>query len=234
MVLIWPLCFRVQSARPMRALLFGLFVLPVSPGLLAQELHVQLVDDDGQALSGAVVEVLVPTALQAQYRQPRTVSVDQVDKEFVPHVTAIVAGSEVRFPNSDDILHHVYSFSPAREFNIPLYGRGENVDYLEPFPEPGVVEIGCNIHDWMLAYIYVGETGLLAITDASGSATLGDLPAGEFQVKIWHSRLDAEQNMRIETVRLSVDTSSELSLQLGLQRDRRLRRAPSATRTRYR
>lgn len=231
------LCGRNKHARSGRlvsALLLLPLLLPVSALLPAQELQVDLVDGDGQALPGAVIELLLPSAQQAQYRQPGAVSVDQVDKEFVPHVTAIVAGSEVRFPNSDDILHHVYSFSPAREFNIPLYGRGENVDYFEPFPEPGVVEIGCNIHDWMLGYIYVGETSLLAITDASGSARLASLPVGEFQVRIWHGQLDAEQNMLLETVRLNAGETSKLSLKLDLQRDRRLRRAPSASRTRYR
>ncbi|GAB5498882.1 MAG: hypothetical protein PsegKO_11930 [Pseudohongiellaceae bacterium] len=208
--------------------------LLVCNALAAQELRVSLADSEGNALSEAVIELVLPEAQREIFRQPKEASVDQVDKEFIPRVTYIVAGSEVRFPNSDDILHHVYSFSPARTFNIPLYGRDENINYSEPFPNAGVVEIGCNIHDWMLAYIYVGETSLMAMTDAGGSAVLRDLPAGEFQLKIWHSQLDADQNMLNETVQLQDGEISELSLQVELQRDRRLRRAPSANRTRYR
>lgn len=193
-----------------------------------------LADTDGNPLSEAVIELVLPASQQENFHEPGAVSVDQIDKEFVPRVTTIVAGSEVSFPNSDDILHHVYSFSPARTFNIPLYGSDENLNYFEPFPRPGVVEIGCNIHDWMLAYIYVGATNLMAMTDGTGSAVLRNLPEGEYQVKIWHSQLDAEQNMRSETVQLSAGEVSEISLQVELQRDRRLRRAPSASRSRYR
>ena len=68
-----------------------------------------LTDSDGNPLSEAVIELLIPESQQEQYRDTEEASVDQVNKEFIPRVTTVVAGSEVRFPNSDDILHHVYS-----------------------------------------------------------------------------------------------------------------------------
>ncbi len=138
------------------------------------------------------------------------------------------------FPNSDDILHHVYSFSAANTFNIPLYGQGENNDYFEVFPETGIVEIGCNIHDWMLAYIYVGETSLMAVSDEYGMAGLQNLPAGSYQLRVWHDRLASDGNVLLQDVTLTEGASAELQLSLELQRDRRLRRAPSANRSRYR
>lgn len=199
----------------------------------AQDLEVILADDEGNALSGAVIELLLPDGLRSDYRVTDTHTIDQVDKEFVPHVTTIVAGSEINFPNSDSILHHVYSFSPARTFNIPLYGRGENHDFFESFPEPGVVEVGCNIHDWMLAYIYVGESQLMAISGEEGRAVLANLPAGTHQLRIWHSRLAQPDNMMLREVTLTQGGSITLDLQVSLQRDRRIRRAPSATGTRY-
>lgn len=200
----------------------------------AQSLEVMLSDDDGEPISDAVIELLLPQELAAQYQAPAEHFIDQLDKEFVPHVTTVVAGGEIGFPNSDAILHHVYSFSAPRTFNIPLYGRGENDDYRETFPESGVVEIGCNIHDWMLAYIYVGESQLMAISGAEGNAVLDDLPSGDFQLQIWHARLDEPANVMVRDVSLAEGERATIELQVSLQRDRRIRRAPSANRNRYR
>ena len=85
----------------------------------------------------------------------------------MPTVSVISAGNAVSFPNSDDILHHVYSFSPAKTFNIPLYGRGSNSDYREEFVTAGAVEIGCNIHDWMLGYIVVVDSTVFTLPKQS-------------------------------------------------------------------
>jgi len=200
----------------------------------AQSLEVILTDSAGAVVSDAVIELLLPETQRETFAETGQYAIDQVDKEFVPSITAVVAGSEVSFPNSDAILHHVYSFSPAQTFNIPLYGRGENRDYFQSFTQPGVVEIGCNIHDWMLAYIYVGESQLMATTNAEGVATLPDLPAGEFQLQVWHSQLDAPNNIMLTDVSLVEGESTSVQLALSLQRDRRIRRAPSANRTRYR
>ena len=199
----------------------------------AQSLELVITDSEGNGLSEAVIEILLPEELLANYQTQEMHTVDQVDKEFVPHVTTVVAGSEINFPNSDSILHHVYSFSPARTFNIPLYGRGENHDFFESFPTPGVVEIGCNIHDWMLAYIYVSESNLVAISGPEGRAVIDQLPEGQFRLKIWHSRLAQPDNFLVREVTLEQGETLMLEVQVALQRDRRIRRAPSASGTRY-
>ena len=218
-------------------LLIAGLVLPVlvwpSP-VAAQSLEVVLSDGDGEPVADAVIELLLPADLRAQFQAPAERIIDQIDKEFVPHVTTIVAGGEIGFPNSDAILHHVYSFSSPRTFNIPLYGRGENDGYRETFPDSGVVEIGCNIHDWMLAYIYIGESQLTAISTASGRAVLADPPAGDFQLKIWHAQLDEPGNVMVRDISLIEGESTTIEVQFSLQRDRRIRRAPSANRNRYR
>jgi len=138
---------------------------------------VQFVDGDGQALESVIVELVLLDSIVHECQQPNEIAVDQVDGEFVPTVSVISAGNAVSFPNSNDILHHVYSFSPAKTFNIPLYGRGSNTDYREEFVTAGAVEIGCNIHDWMLAYIYVAETELTAL-HRSAIYPLGNLIYG--------------------------------------------------------
>lgn len=185
-------------------------------------------------MTDAVIEILLPDDLKGQYQNSSSSVIDQRDKEFVPTVSTATVGSQVNFPNSDDILHHVYSFSSAKTFNIPLYGQGENDNYFETFPEAGVIEIGCNIHDWMLAYLYVAETNLHAISDATGVASLDNLPAGEYELRIWHPRVASSNAELLQTVSLTPGTITELSLSLELQRDRRVRRAPSSNGRRYR
>ena len=214
------------------------FLVLITAGFLtqasiAQSISVQFVDGDGQALESAIAELVLPDTMVQEYQQPKEIAVDQVDGEFVPTVSVISAGNAVSFPNSDDILHHVYSFSPAKTFNIPLYGRGSNSDYREEFVTAGAVEIGCNIHDWMLAYIYVAETELHAVSGADGIAQISNVPSGKFNLRVWHSRISAEQLEILLPVDTSDGAAIEMEVTIKLERDRSLRRAPTAGRRRY-
>ena len=209
------------------------FVL-CAPLVSAQEIIIRLVDADGAPVPDAVMELLSDKAASSTSTAMREAEIDQLDKEFVPTVTTIVAGGSASFPNSDDILHHVYSFSSAKTFDTPLYGSDANSEYREMFDVPGVVEIGCNIHDWMLAYIYVGESELMAISNDVGVIDLANIPPGQYRLRIWHSRLDAPQNSVEQDVVIEAGRVAELELTLELARDRRVRRAPSANRKRYR
>jgi plastocyanin len=207
---------------------FALYVPLVS----AQEVVLRLLDAEGAPVSGAVMELLSAAAsVSTSMNEAR---IDQLDKEFVPSVTAIVAGGSASFPNSDNILHHVYSFSPAKTFDTPLYGSDANSQYSEMFEVPGVVEIGCNIHDWMLAYIYVGESDLMAISDDVGVARLANILPGQYRLRVWHSRLDAPKNSIEQNIVIQAGRTEEVELTVELARDRRVRRAPSANRKRYR
>jgi plastocyanin len=213
------------------AALLSLLALP-SHGA---ELRIALQDaETGQPLENAVVEVRLPVGLQAEYSAAAEFSVDQVEKEFVSTLTVITVGSRVNFPNSDDILHHVYSFSPAKVFELPLYGNGQNVNLSELFDQAGVVEIGCNIHDWMLGYIYVAQTRLAVKTDASGQAVISGVPAGDYTVSVWHPRAPVDSQELETTISFDDAQASNLRMALTLERDNRLRRAPNVSRTRYR
>ena len=201
----------------------------------AAELLISLQDaETGQPLENAVVEVRLPVGLQAQFSTSAHYSVDQVEKEFVANVTVITVGSEVNFPNSDDILHHVYSFSPAKVFELPLYGNGQGAKFSEVFEQPGVVEIGCNIHDWMLGYIYVAQTRLAVKTDANGQALISGVPAGDYRVSIWHPRASVDGAELEQQISFDDAQPSNLRMAVALERDNRLRRAPNVSRTRYR
>ncbi|MBW0152245.1 MAG: methylamine utilization protein [Phenylobacterium sp.] len=119
---------------------------------------------------------------------------------FDPHVLVVPTGAEVTFPNRDKVRHHVYSFSPAKTFEIKLYGREENRKVL--FDKAGVVSLGCNIHDGMIAYVFVSDTVHVAKTGADGVAVLRGLPAGAARVAIWQPKLRAPGGQKVQSVTL--------------------------------
>lgn len=112
---------------------------------------------------------------------------DQRQKMFVPGVLAIRVNTLVRFPNSDDIRHHVYSFSPAKKFELRLY-HGMTAEPVL-FDKPGTVVLGCNIHDSMVAYIYVVETEYFAVADEQGKIRI-NAPDGNYQLQVYHPRMN--------------------------------------------
>ena len=127
----------------------------------------------GKPVADAVV-VAVPADGAVRLPTRRDAVIDQVDKEFTPKVNAILVGTPVIFPNHDNVRHHVYSFSPAKRFELPLYAGVPAQPVV--FDTPGVVVLGCNIHDWMVGYIYVSESPYFAKTRADGKAAIADQP----------------------------------------------------------
>jgi plastocyanin len=192
--------------------------------LPAADLHAVVKDAHGQPVGEAVV-IAVPEG-GAPRGRPKLEQVEQINQEFVPKVKAVVVGSPVSFPNHDDVRHHVYSFSPAKRFDLPLYVGTPAKPVV--FDAPGVVTIGCNIHDWMVGYIYVSESPYFATTGADGAATLSGLPAGRYSVRVWHPQLAAAE----ESTRRALDLQANQSLdwQLALKPEVRIRRSPSGTR----
>ena len=176
----------------------------------AAAVEVRLAQADGQPLVDAVV---VAYPVGGPGRPAGKVAVmDQRDHRFVPHVLAVETGTRVRFPNSDDVSHHVYSFSPAKRFEIFL-AKGAPAKEVE-FDKPGVVALGCNIHDWMLAYVYVVDSPYFAVTGADGSAAIADLPAGAYKLEAWHSRLVDPPAMLRREVTLAEASREQWSLRL--------------------
>jgi hypothetical protein len=99
-------------------------------------------------------------------------------------VLAVRSGTRVAFPNSDNIRHHVYSFSPAKHFELRLYQGTPSEPVL--FDKPGAVVLGCNIHDWMVGYVYVTDDPWFAVSDAQGRVQLDSVPVGSYAVSLWH------------------------------------------------
>jgi plastocyanin len=164
----------------------------------AAELHAIVKDQHGNAVADAVVLATPMDARNLLHAKLPLDAVDQVDKQFVPYVKAIYMGSKVKFPNKDNIRHQVYSFSPAKRFELPLYAGTEAPPIA--FEKPGVVVLGCNIHDWMIGYIYVADTPFFAKTESSGTATLTELPAGDYlkQVTLAGETLDVQWQLTIK------------------------------------
>jgi plastocyanin len=153
----------------------------------AAPLQIRITDQQGQPLADAVVELLDPA--NKAYRSSKA-EVAQQDLTFRPFVSAVQAGTAVDFPNQDKTRHHVYSFSPAKVFELKLYADKPEAPVL--FDTPGIVALGCNIHDYMQAYVYVGQSPFLAVTDEQGIASFNDLPSASYQLKLWHPWQDQD------------------------------------------
>jgi len=150
----------------------------------AADLVVALTTPAGKPVANAVVMVR-PQGFSAHgpIRFPWPYVMAQKDMQFEPFVLIVPVGAEVSFPNLDPFRHHVYSFSPAKTFELKLYSKDET--RVVKFDRAGVVVLGCNIHDSMSAYVRVVDTPFAARTNANGQAEIHDLPAGPATVTVW-------------------------------------------------
>lgn len=209
----------------LRALVTACAVLAVR-AIGAADVSVAVRDAKGEAVPDAVIALYALDVPASVPLPTGPAEVVQEDQEYSPYVTVVRTGTEVEFPNRDTIRHHIYSLSKAKRFEKPLYAPGAHESVL--FDQPGVVTLGCNIHDWMVAYIVVLPTPYFAKTDARGAARLA-APAGRYRVEVWHPRLGAND---VREVTLG-DGASPLAFSLKLKPDRRIRRAPEGRSSGY-
>jgi len=140
--------------------------------------------NQGQKVQPNVVVWLQPKTSISLPRKPEEMfTMGQKDRQFTPHILVVEQNGQVDFPNADSIMHHVYSFSKSKSFELKLYREQPQAPIT--FEQTGVVELGCNIHDWMLGYIVVVDSPYYGITDEQGQVTL-DVPVGEYTLKSWH------------------------------------------------
>ena len=172
----------------MRSLVALLAALAVCAPLVAGTVEIRVQDPRGSVIRDAVVYA-VPEG-RALPLARKTAVMDQKNRMFIPHVLAVQTGTAVRFPNSDDIRHHVYSFSPAKPFQLPLY-KGTPANPVL-FDRAGVVTLGCNIHDQMSAFIVIVDTPYFERTGGDGRATLRDVDPGKYVVHVWYPDMREE------------------------------------------
>jgi plastocyanin len=200
-----------------------LAILLLAPPAGAEDLQAVVTTPDGDPVRDAVVYALPLGADGRPLPNAGPIDIDQIDKEYVPYVTAVRVGTQVRFPNHDQIRHHVYSFSEAKTFEIPLYKGTPPEPIL--FDKPGVVALGCNIHDWMAAYVFVTEAPFFGVTGEDGRVALTGLSARDYKVGVWHPRQEGDANAGVRTVTVS-PAAAPVQFAIEQRRVWRPRRAP--------
>jgi len=126
---------------------------------------------------------------------------DQKQLTFIPHILPVLVGAKIDFPNNDEVAHNVFSLSRTKKFNLGSYKPGGSKTVV--FDQPGVVDLRCDVHQEMNAYILVLKNPYFAVTDKQGRFTIPDqrslkaqglkgvptLAPGEYLVKTWHEKL---------------------------------------------
>ena len=146
-------------------LILALLALFLGGAAQAADLTVVIRDGNGRPVEDAVV--MADASGRAAPPATRFV-INQRNMQFVPYVLVVPVGSTIEFGNLDPFRHHVYSFSPAKKFELKLFGQGETRPVR--FDRPGLVSIGCNIHDSMQAFIQVVDTPFARKSDRAGAA----------------------------------------------------------------
>lgn len=167
--------------------------------------NIAVKQSDGKPAEGVIVTL---SNASTKASQGGVQEMGQRKRQFDPHILVVQKGATVSFPNYDDIKHHVYSFSSVKRFEQELYKGRESKAVT--FDKAGVVELGCNVHDWMLGYIYITDTPYFGKTDASGILTLPDAPDGNYDITVWHPRMDNDSN----SLTLNADISGTFNIAL--------------------
>ena len=183
--------------RKISTCLICLFVTLMSFRTLASEITVSVVDRDGNPVNDVAVFLEQSGADNAPVTG-KSAKMDQVDAAFVPHLLVVQKGTRVDFPNSDVIAHHVYSFSKPNDFILPLY-KGNAHSPID-FKHPGIVTLGCNIHDHMLAYVLVVDSPVFGKTGPDGKVVLDASAVGDATVRIWSPRIKDDGDLLLQAV----------------------------------
>ncbi|MBV8625172.1 MAG: methylamine utilization protein [Herbaspirillum sp.] len=200
---------RARGAGALLPLLASLLATTL-PAMQAQAaLAVQVLDAAGQPVPNAVVYAEPATPLPAPTKL-RQVEIEQKNKTFFPLVTVVQTGTPILFPNHDTVRHHVYSFSPAKTFELKLYSGVPGSPVL--FDKAGTVVLGCNIHDEMVAYVQVVNTPYFGVTDRSGTAHLDGMGNGKYTLKAWYFRMGPNEAAVEQPLQLQGEARAAIKL----------------------
>ncbi len=191
--------------------LAGVLLLCVNTLTLASTVQLSLLDHKDKPLHNAVVTIK-PLNSETGSIKTEPISIAQLNKEFVPEVSVVRVGTAINFPNQDSISHHVYSFSKAKTFDLPLYQGMPSEPVV--FDTPGLVTLGCNIHDWMRAYVVVVDTPYYKISDENGGVSLEDIPDGDYQLEVWHPR---QRKLYSQAVTINTQFKREIKIRVKPQ-----------------
>jgi plastocyanin len=196
----------------------GLYILPLTmlmgaaPPPPAASVGVTVRTANGQPVVNAVVVVRLVGRETPPARVGTGYTVSQQNIQFHPFLSVVPLNGDVAFPNLDSLRHQVYSFSPAKRFELKLYAREQNRTVR--FDRPGPVSLGCNIHDQMSAFIYVTDSAFTARTDNAGHVALGGVPAGAITITVWHPYLRAPGNQMAKPLTLTTAANESFTVTL--------------------
>ncbi|MBL4856650.1 MAG: methylamine utilization protein [Idiomarinaceae bacterium] len=213
----------------MKRLFVGVFFTVFAvQSVVADTVQVEILAADGQPLANAAL--LIEREKPPVKVTGQSAVVDQVNKQFTPTVSAVEPGTDVVFPNSDNIRHHVYSFSEAKNFELKLYSDKEKPSVN--FDKAGIVTLGCNIHDQMVAYVLVSDEYDIAVTNEQGIVELkveeNSAPA---EIRVWHYWMGDELS-KAQNVQLTSD-SGKLTGQVQVSPPVREDKEPSRLEQRF-
>lgn len=172
----------------------------------AVTVKLQAADQGGKPLADAVAVLVPETPDSAPKPAPRDHFIDQKNETFVPLVEIVTTGDQVIFRNSDRTRHHVYTFSPLGQFEFVLKPNESSTPVK--LQKPGVIPVGCNIHDFMINYLFVTDSRWAGKSDAQGAVILNDVPPGAYTVKWWHPRQRPGAQPVTQTVTVSGDQAT--------------------------
>lgn len=198
--------------RPFKYKIISVLIVLCCFASQAKNINIQVNDTEKNPLTNIVVYIESVNKVmldKTQLTDRPTATMDQVNRQFSPKILVVNKATKISFPNSDKIKHHVYSFSPAKTFEIKLYSDKQSTPLL--FNQTGEVTLGCNIHDWMIGYVYVVDTPWFGKTDLQGNIEF-ELPQGKYNIKIWHPLLqDEDQDF---TKKIDVNSDNKLTINL--------------------
>jgi plastocyanin len=196
-----------QQQRTTRAPWLGALLTVLCAPLSAADLNASVVDAAGHGVAGIVLIAEPQFDLPGRKgNRAATVIMDQQHMQFVPDILVVQTGTGVEFPNSDQIEHQVYSFSAAKSFKLSLYAGHKYPPII--FDHPGLVVVGCNIHDHMIGYVYVTDSPYFGRSDQSGHWSLRDLTPGAYRLTAWHPRMQEPGGMSLEMALTITDTAA--------------------------
>jgi plastocyanin len=193
----------------------------------AGQLTVNVIDPSSRGVEDVVITLAPVDSSPPPVRQVAPSAVmDQRNRAFAPRVLVVPVGASVEFPNNDSVSHEVYSFSPAKRFQLPLYKGDHHPPVV--FDREGLVVLGCNIHDDMAGYIYVTSAPYFGKTDSAGLFDFKDIPAGDYQLQLSSPRIadpapSLARNIHIDGVEPAL-TRVKLAQQLRARPEPRPRR----------
>lgn len=200
------------------AVLTSIFAISLTAKADDTSVVIRVIDQSGNPVSDAVATLTSDGVMPALGNVSKAVMA-QRNITFEPHILAIPKGTEVWFPNEDDFRHHIYSFSKAQQFEIRLYGGDEEKRIT--FDTAGIVALGCNIHDSMLAYIYVADTPYVRKANENGRIEFLSVIPGDYSVTVWHPRMKRDKSHTDTMITVSQGKAAKQEISLVLKRERK-------------